>query len=454
MPEIEGPADDQSQVSRAAHARTLRTTSSILDPSAVLGHLRTPLYANAYYLMANTVLLSLSGFLFWAVATRLYSTSDVGIGSALISASTLLAAISGLGLGIGLIRFLPNSKQPWPMINTCVLITLIVSTVIGLVFVSGVSVWSPDLAFVSQRPILLVGFVVFTAGASLSTLLDNLFVAQRRAGFTALKNLFIGFGRIPFLGWLALSPGAFGIFGSIGIVTVPTVAIALRWVRHRIENPPGSPRYLRREVIATLLPFSLANYVAGLVYRAPAMLLPLMVLGQLGPEANASFYISWMLGGLLCVIPNGISQSLFAEGSHFEHGLRSDAIRAIRTSFLLLLPVELGALLLAERLLMLFGAAYAEAGALLFRILALAALPILVNTAYFTVKRIEKQMAPIVALSALIAVGTLGLSHLLIPRLGLESTGLGWLVSQTVVAILVGLSLVKRRWYDRGTHTA
>jgi O-antigen/teichoic acid export membrane protein len=444
MLETKKPLEEELPVSHEVHAETSRTTSSILDLSALLGHLRTPLYANAYYLMANTLLLSLSGFLFWAIAARLYSTSAVGIGSALIAASTLLAAISGLGLGTGLIRFLPNSKQPWPMIATCVLITLVVSTVIGLVFVSGVSLWSPDLAFISQHPLLLVGFVVFTAGTTMSALLDNLFIAQRSAGFIVVKNLFIGFGRIPLLVWLAFSAGAFGIFGSIGLVTVPTVGFALWWVRHRMGNPPGSPRYVRREVVATLMPFSLANYAAGLVYSAPSMLLPLMVLSQLGPEANASFYISWMLGGLLCVISSGISQSLFAEGSHFEHSLRSDAIGAVRTSLLLLLPVESGALLLADRLLLLFGAAYAKAGAALLRILVLAALPILVNTTYFTVKRIEKQMAPIVALSAVIAVGTLGLSHLLIPRLGLESAGVGWLASQTIVAILVGLSLVRR----------
>jgi O-antigen/teichoic acid export membrane protein len=451
MLETKKPPREESQVSPEVHAGIPQTTSSVLHLSALLVHLRTPLYANAYYLMANTLLLSLSGFLFWAIAARLYSTSNVGIGSALIAASTLLAAISGLGLGTGLIRFLPNTKHPWPMVATCVLITLVVSTVIGLVFVSGVRLWSPDLAFVSQRPLLAVGFVVFTAGTTLSALLDNLFIAQRRAGFTVVKNLFIGFGRIPLVVWLALSAGAFGIFGSIGLVTIPTVGLALWWVRHRIGNPSGSPRHVRREVVATLMPFSLANYVAGLVYSAPAMLLPLIVLNQLGPEANASFYISWMLGGLLCVIPSGISQSLFAEGSHFEHSLRSDAIGAVRTSLLLLLPLELAALLLADRLLLLFGVAYAEAGATLLRILVLAALPILVNTTYFTVKRIDKQMAPIVALSALIAVGTLGLSLLWMPHLGLESAGVGWLVSQTLAAMLVVLSLVRRWWRGQAT---
>jgi O-antigen/teichoic acid export membrane protein len=240
--------------------------------------------------------------------------------------------------------------------------------------------------------------------------------------------------------------GAFGIFGSIGLVTVPAVAIALWWVRHGIGNRSDSRRWPRREVVATLMPFSLANYVAGLVYGAPAMLLPLMVLGQLGAEANASFYISWMLGGLLCVIPNAIAQSLFAEGSYFERSLRDDAIRAVKMSLSLLLPVVAGALLLADRLLLLFGAAYAEAGAAMLRILALAALPILLNSAYFTVKRIEQQMTPIVALSTVIAVGTLGLSYTLMPTSGLSGVGAAWLTSQTTAAMIAGALLYRQRW--------
>jgi O-antigen/teichoic acid export membrane protein len=423
----------------------VHSAASILHPSAALQHLRTPLYANAFYLMANTAFLSLSGLLFWAIAARVYDASDVGIGSALIAASTLVASISGLDLGTGLIRFLPSSEQPWSLISTCVAVTLGMSTVLGIVFVSGVSLWSPDLAFVAQNPPLLVGFVLFTAGSTISALLDNLFVALRRASLTMLKNLFIGFGRIPLLVLLVVPAGTYGIFGSIGLATLPTVTVALWWVRHSVNAPRGEQTWLRRDVVATLMPYSLTNYVAGLVYRAPAMLLPLIVLRQLGPEANASFYVSWMLGGLLCVIPNAISQSLFAEGSRSERDLRDDVIRAVKMSLSLLVPVVVGAFLLADKLLLLFGAAYVQQGAVLLRILALAALPILVNTAYLTVKRVEKQMTPIVLLSALIAGGTLALSCGLMPQLGVEATAVGWLASQAAAAILVTLSLLTRR---------
>jgi O-antigen/teichoic acid export membrane protein len=73
-------------------------------------HFDVPLYRNAYYLMANAATTSLLGFVFWMVVAKFYSPVDVGLASATISAMGLLASLSNLGLGFGLIRFLPSAK--------------------------------------------------------------------------------------------------------------------------------------------------------------------------------------------------------------------------------------------------------------------------------------------------------------------------------------------------------
>jgi len=85
-------------------------------PADVLSHgrralhlLRTPLYANAFYLWVNAAGAAVAGFAFWALVARLYDADDVGLGSAALSIVVLLATFSHLGLGMGLIRFLPDS---------------------------------------------------------------------------------------------------------------------------------------------------------------------------------------------------------------------------------------------------------------------------------------------------------------------------------------------------------
>ena len=82
-----------------------------ISPKLLRRHFGIPLYKNAYYLMANTMANSLLGFAFWMVVARFYSPADVGLASALIAAAGLLASISNLGLGFGLIKFLPSARE-------------------------------------------------------------------------------------------------------------------------------------------------------------------------------------------------------------------------------------------------------------------------------------------------------------------------------------------------------
>ena len=114
--------------------------------------LNDPLRKNALFLIANTAVLSILGFVFWMIATRVYSPSDVGLASATIAAIGLIAMFGMLGFDIALIRFLPNAKEPDKIINTSLTITGIFSLILGLIFIQGMrfGFWSPTLRYISQ----------------------------------------------------------------------------------------------------------------------------------------------------------------------------------------------------------------------------------------------------------------------------------------------------------------
>ena len=57
------------------------------------------------------------GFFFWIINARLYSAEQVVIGTTLISIMTLISSFSILGLGNGLIRYLPTSERKNKKIN-------------------------------------------------------------------------------------------------------------------------------------------------------------------------------------------------------------------------------------------------------------------------------------------------------------------------------------------------
>ena len=102
-------------------------------------HLHDPLFANAYFLMGNTLLSAGAGFFFWIFAARFYAPEDVGLGSALISAAGLLSMLSMLGFDIGLIRYLPRETDKGGMGGSCFTITAIAAALLSVVFLCGLA---------------------------------------------------------------------------------------------------------------------------------------------------------------------------------------------------------------------------------------------------------------------------------------------------------------------------
>ena len=74
-------------------------------------HLSDPLFKNAYFLMFSSLTSAGSGFFFWLIAARFYSTADIGLASAIISAMGLIAMLSLLSFDISLVRFLPKCSS-------------------------------------------------------------------------------------------------------------------------------------------------------------------------------------------------------------------------------------------------------------------------------------------------------------------------------------------------------
>lgn len=151
--------------------------------------LRTPLYANSVYLMANSAVTAALGFVFWVLVARFYPAEALGLGSALISAAALLAFVASLGLGTGLIRYLPGAGTGGvTLINSCFTLTGLAAVVVASIFVAGLQLWSPALAFVRQNPIFVASFMAFVVTSTLFSLLTGAIVALRLAQFVLIEG--------------------------------------------------------------------------------------------------------------------------------------------------------------------------------------------------------------------------------------------------------------------------
>lgn len=397
----------------------------------------TPLYSNAFYLMLNTAVMALCGFFFWMVVARFYTEAEVGFGSAIISAISLTAIISLVGLNTSLIRFLPHADKPQELINTCYTLGGLVSLIVSSIFIAGLGFWSPALAFIQQNAIFTAAFIVFALLWTLSSLVDYTFIARRRAAFVLSKNTIYSVLKIPLPILLVLFFHTFGIVASWGIAIAIALAASLFLFLPRVQNPYKPVPTLKLSLIKDMWQYSGGNYLSNLLSASPAFILPLMVVNLLGAEQNAYFYIAWAIAGLLFAIPRAVSQSLFAEGSHFEDKLRESVIKSLKFTFLLLVPAVIVLILLGKWLLLLFGQSYSLNALKLLWILSLSSLPLAINHLYSSILRVKSRIKELMTIWGFMAISVLLASYLIMPATGIMGIGYAWLGVQAVVAIYI-----------------
>ncbi len=237
----------------------------------------------------------------------------------------------------------------------------------------------------------------------------------------------------------------FGIFASFGIAILIATVIAILFFFPRVHINYRPLPILKKGVINDMVHFSSANYLATALWVSPTLVLPLMVVNFLGVEANAYFYIGWAVGNIPATIPTAASLSLFAEGSYNEQQLGQQVRQSLKFILLLLIPTILIILFLGDKILLLFGTAYSQNATELLWLLALSALPLSINHTYFSIKRVQMKIKSVIALSAFVMVGTLGLSYFLLPQMGILGAGISWLASQTLAALVGGVKLFRDR---------
>jgi O-antigen/teichoic acid export membrane protein len=406
---------------------------------------RQPLFANAGYLWGVTVVGGLVGFLCWGIAARLYTPEQLGIASAVVSVVGLLSRIAGMGVGEGLVRFLPEARRPRRLLNTALTFTGLAALLVGGVYLAGIGLWSPSLEGLRANALYVAAFLAFNLAVTLFGILQMTFVARRRAGY-ALVQTGIASGLRLLLVVPLVGLGAAGLTGSVAIGFVVAAALSLTVSLPRVEvGYRPRPDWLWAD-LAPILPYSAGTYLAQLLVQAPQLLLPLLVLETLGPAASGYAYIAWMLGTALASPGVALAHSAFAEGSNAPDSLRAVLSRSMRAGLVLTGAGALAIVVAAPWVLRIFGTDYAAEAVTLLRLLAAAVPLVVLSLLYFTRLQVEKRIGRLILLSGVIAVLTLGLAALLMPRYGITASGVGWLLGNGLVA---GLALVAM-WRDRG----
>ncbi|MCO8270694.1 sugar transporter [Actinoplanes sp. TRM 88003] len=406
---------------------------------------RDSLARNSVLIMASTAGSAGLGYLYWLLAARELAPAAIGPATALISISAVVSMVSNLGVGHMFIQRLPGTAVgEWSRIVSAGLFlgcgaTALVSLVAGLAL--------PELgshfAFLGDSS-GVAALVVTAVALTASTLLDNVFVAHRAGHGMLLRNLALAAGKLVTLAVLTWAG-----YGGAAVVliawTAPSVAVTAYTLVSSLPRLRPGARLGVSGIGTELRPVGgslRGHHLINLAQAGPTALLPVLVTARLGPEANAHFYVAWMTASMLFMVSPAVASAFYAERTN---AAPTGLTRAAGVVLAVTGPPALLLFFAGERILGLFSADFAAEGGLLLKILVLAALPDAVTNLVVAHWRALGQFRRCLRLNLLMATTCLTLTWLWLPGTGIEAAGLAWLVGQSVGAVAVAVSSVRKR---------
>lgn len=388
------------------------------------------LYRNSIYLMASTLVMAFLGFFFWMIVTRLYSPTQVGLATTLISVTGLIQGFSLFGLNNALIRFLPGEMNKNSLINTAFTLVSLGAILITVIFFTGLPYFSPALIFMRENLLFALSFTIFMVVAVLNSITDSVFISYRDTRFILLTNTIQSLVKLSMPVFM-VTWGAFGIFYSymISVEASLFISVVFLVILFAYRFWPE----MDRKMIGKMWKYSFGNYISAFFSSIPGLVLPILITNRLGTSFTAFYYMPSMIINLLLIIPRATNQSLFAEGSHDEGEIRSKILGALKIILLLMIPSSLMCILFGKYILLAFGKNYSSQGNLFLQLSSLAALLSVPNNIMGTYMVIRKRIKTLVWLSAINSTAVMIIYYLSLP-FGLPGLGVASIFCQLITS--------------------
>lgn len=397
------------------------------------------IYRSSFFLLASTVVTAGLSFVFWVVVARFYSPSQVGLATSLISATSLLATFSLLGLNNTLVRFPAEREARNAQISQAMVLVTVVGCVAAGIYLLGLPLYGGKLAFVRDDWMSAVAFAVFCGCAAASMLVKSVFNAARIPEYNVLiDGLTQGAAKVAVPAALT-GLGVFGIVASAGVGYAVTVLVALVVLRRRLGFRMDLRTHGTR--LREKFRFSVASHVSNLINLTPVLATPLIVLHHLGAAAAGYFFVAFQIAAMLNSVSTAVGEAVFAEVSHQESRFRELMLRSGRIIAAVQVPAAAVVVLGGGLLLKMFGAEYEDQARPLLTVLAIAALPVALNTWACFALKLAQRMRHLIAANTIMASLTVGLASAFADR-GLVWIGYAWATGNAVAGLFATASLV------------
>lgn len=414
------------------------------------------LLRNSAFIMCSTVITSGIGYLYWILAAHIYTPHDVGLASAFISAMTLTSIFTNLGIGTAMVQLLPKRKADyeWSLtLNICLAIGILTSLVGGIVVGLVLPFISSQFATANYYTSYILIFLLGVIFNTVTTMLDQTFVAERASGNMAIRNAaFAVFKLLLMIPLIQL--GSLGVFASWVLALAVTVLLAAFILIPRLKRRYHLAIRGMREQIRPMLSSFTGNHFISLGGVLPMYLLPVFVAIRLSATDNAYFYTTWMMCSVFFMVSPSVATALFSEGSHTASNIMLKARNSLLIISLLLSPILLVFFFGSRYLLALFGPNYPEHGFVLLILLGISAAPDAITNIYVSLLRVQGRLRSAALLNLGMAAITLVIAWILLPTQGIAGAGWAWLIGQLAGSVVVGADFFFFHSYARNTTKA
>lgn len=387
------------------------------------------------------------GALYWVIATRNYSATEVGIGNALLSLMQLISTLTQLNFGQALIRFLPVAgHRTRALVLWAYGIASIVATVVAVpIAYFCTTIVSPSSDLHMEAP-FAAWFVLCTIAWSIFSLQDATYTGLRAAIWIPLENGIFGILKLALLIVFALVSVHQAIFVSW---TLPLFSVLLvmniMLFRHLIPSHLQSTNVEISPPNRKVLTRYIAGDYAGQIFtQLSSNFLPILVVILLSSEAGGFLLPAQTIWLAMNMLSLAITSSLVVESARDPEHSRQFARAMLKRIGVTVVPAAMVFGVLAPYVLAVFGNAYREQATLLLRLFMVSTLPRIVVAMWTAMKRLRNETAHLaLVLGAQALILLVGTAVLTAP-FGLDAVGLAALMSQLLPAVVLGPQVL--RW--------
>lgn len=404
------------------------------------------LVRSALALVSTSVLTSGLGFVYWVVAARLTSATEVGEAATAIAAMSLIAPFATLGFGTLLITRLPvMTEGRAQLVVTAALASAAAGAALALVSAVLLPTSFLGIPSLGSSPAATTVFVLGVSAHGVGLVLDQALLSVSGGGPQLGRNAVLSIGKLALLVGFALALDGLDsltIYDSWLLGNVLSILAMGAWLvrTHRV------PWHGLRPTVAVLGGLRLGaaqHHALNLALSVPYFAMPLIASTTLGAQDAGYLYATWSVAGIVFVLPIALSTALFASGARDVARFTSEFRLTLRWSLVAAAVANLAVLPLGGWVLRIFGEEYADNGRVALVVLCLAGLGLVVKDHHVTIARVTghvgREAVLVWVLTALEILGaTLGAL-----AGGLTGLALGWLAAVAVEAVVYAPLVVR-----------